>query len=318
MIDIDKVIDPALKIPNLALMKASAWHKHHGDTVGLVKNHASEEVSHLLEISDVKMAYISSIFSKNRGAAIAIHEALQAHDVQAFVGGTGVNVYSCLPDPRMENIKPDYDLYKSTYSQGYTTRGCARLCEFCVVPMKEGSIRIVQHPRNFHDDRFDSCMLMDNNLFSAPQTWQDEVFKWFEINNITMISPQGWDARLLNQHRCDLLNSVKHVQGGRLHFAWDNMGDEPKVVAAIDLMAKNGFNLRRNISFYVLCGYNTTFEEDTYRCNRLKELGVRAYAMRYRHTPELNALARWTARPELYWKFDFSDYTRCKTKWNRG
>jgi hypothetical protein len=188
----------------------------------------------------------------------------------------------------------------------------------CVVPQKEGIIKPWQKPDKFHDERFDTCMIMDNNLFGAPLSWQDSVFSWFSKNNIKMLSPQGWDARLLNQHRCEMLASVKHVDG-RLHFAWDNMQDESAVRTAIGLLEKNGFNLRRNVSFYVLCGYNTTFEQDLYRCVKLKDMGVRAYAMRYTQTPALNALARWTALPQLFWKIGFEEYTRDKKKWeNRG
>jgi len=173
---------------------------------------------------------------------------------------------------------------------------------------KEGKISIAQHPSTFHDDRFDTCMIMDNNLFGAPQEWQDSIFSWFIDNNIKMLSPQGWDARLLTEERAELLRKVKHA--GIVHFAWDNPKDEQSVFKAIDILKNAGFNLRHEISFYVLCGYNTSFDEDVYRCQKLKDAGIQAYAMRYRRSRDLNALARWTARPWIYWSVDFKDYKR--------
>jgi hypothetical protein len=226
----------------------------------------------------------------------------------------------------MLKIKPDYELYPSTYSQAFTTRGCIRDCGFCVVRKKEGTIQIWQHPSEAHDPRFKTMMIMDNNLFAAPFSWQKEVFSWFINNKIKMLSPQGWDARLLTDEKATLLKQVKHVDG-QIHFAWDQMKDENAVAGAIEILKNHGFNLRRNITFYVLCGcdlpgYETTFEEDLYRCQRLKELGVRAYAMRYKQTPELNALARWTAGgtagSKLFWKVDFKDYKRRKNARNQN
>ena len=310
LIDVDKICDSHLTIPNLALCQASAWHKQGGDDITLIKDGIPE----ISDYHTYSWAYISCIFEKNKNIAQEIARMLHSKNIRTTIGGTGFCLdYDWLPSP-IQKIKPDYDLYPSTYSQGYTTRGCCNNCGFCKIPQKEGKIQIWQHPSEFHDDRFDTMMIMDNNLFAAPMEWQDSVFNWFTDNKIKMLSPQGWDARLLNDKRAEQLKAVRHVDS-HIHFAWDNMGDEDFVIRAIEILKNHGFNLRRNISFYVLCGYNTTFEQDLYRCQKLKDLGVRAYAMRYNYlrTPKLNALARWTAQPKLFWKVDFKDYTRKKS-----
>lgn len=290
-----KVIDMDSKIPNLALMKISAWHKSQGDEVGF-------------NIENPDKIYISCIFSKN--AEIARGRATLYPDAEIDIGGSGIDLKKTLPE-EIEKIKPDYDLYPSTYSQGYTSRGCIRKCSFCVVPEKEGGISEAQHPSEFHDSRFDTCMIMDNNLFAAPPHWQAEVFDWFIKNKVKMLSPQGWDIRLLTEGKAKCLKAVRHA--GMIHFAWDNMKDEPEVMRGIEILKDAGFNLRRHkISFYVLCGYNTTEQEDLYRVNLLRSLGVGAYVMRYRHTSFLNRLARWANVASLYWQFPFEDYTRKK------
>jgi hypothetical protein len=156
LVDIDSTI------PNLALMKISAYYKSLGHLVGF-------------NIDNPDLVYISCIFSKNRMKAIM---ESTFYNCRVILGGSGIDFENKLPH-EIETIKPDYDLYQSTYSQGYTTRGCPNKCEFCIVPRKEGKIKINQHPSEFHDTRFDTCMIMDNNLFAAPKDWQEMVFDWF-------------------------------------------------------------------------------------------------------------------------------------------
>jgi hypothetical protein len=293
------LIDVDSRIPNLALMKLSACHKQKGDEVGF-------------DIQDPELVYISCIFSKNASRARGI--ATFYPDAEVIIGGSGISLERNLPD-QVELIKPDYDLYKSAYSQGYTSRGCPRDCGFCIVPQKEGAIRTVQYPGEFHDDRFDTCMIMDNNLFATPNSWQDRVFNWFIENDVKMLAPQGWDIRLLTSHRSRMLWMVKWGTRNMLHFAWDNPSDEERVVRGVDILkSESYFDLKHEVTFYVLAGYNTTFEQDVYRCEKLRDMGIQAYLMRYRRTPDLNALARWTAKPALYWSFPFGEYTRKKVK----
>lgn len=293
------IVDIDSKIPNLALMKISAWHKAQGHTVGF-------------ETENPDKVYISCIFKKNASQAKGI--ATYYPDAQIDIGGCGVSLSKELPT-EIEMIKPDYDLYPSQYSQGYTTRGCVNKCGFCVVPEKEGKIRTVKHPSEFADPRFDTMMIMDNNLFAAPEEWQKGVFDWFENTATKMLSPQGWDARLLTPERWTRLQSIKHA--GTIHFAWDDVKDEKHIVRAIDIMKQGGItdgHLRRNVSFYVLAGYDkSTFEDALYRCERLKDMGSQAFVMPFhKKDKRINALARWANRPWLYWSIPFKDYTRRK------
>jgi hypothetical protein len=287
------LVDIDSKIPNLALMKISAWHKSHGDLVGF-------------NVQNPDKVYISCIFAKNAGQARGV--ATFYPNAEINIGGTGITLKKDLPT-EIEEIKPDYDLYPSQYSQGYTTRGCIRKCPFCVVPEKEGKIRTAQHPSEFHDPRFDTCMIMDNNLFAAPKHWQEKVFQWFIENKIKMLSPQGWDIRLLTDERAKYLKAVRHA--GKIHFAWDNIKDEQKVITGIDTLINAGFTKASHmLSIYVLSGFNTSFEEDVYRAQKLKDVGVQAFVMPYKVTPEIKALARWANRPELFWSCSFDEYLR--------
>ena len=72
-------------------------------------------------------------------------------------GGPALSLKMVLPSV-IEYYPPDYDLYSfQEYSMGFSTRGCPRKCEFCIVPEKEGMIKVWQHPKEFHDTRFKTC-----------------------------------------------------------------------------------------------------------------------------------------------------------------
>lgn len=292
LIDIDRKERGEI-IPNLALMKLSAFHKRRGDQVSF-------------NIKDPDYTYISVLFKESRDQAAGIPKLFSTGIVH--IGGPGWDLKNQL-HPDIEMIKPDYELYPSKYSQDFTTCGCIRKCPWCVVPQKEGTIKIVKHPSVFHDDRFDTCMIMDNNLFGAGRDWTLQVLGWFRDQGIKMLE-HGFDARLLTEEYAGILADIKCPRGFR--FAWDTMKDEPAVMRAIGLLKDAGHNLKRNISFYVLVGFpgNTIFEQDLYRCNKLRELGVNSYVMRYSQSLKLNALARWANHRDVYWKTPFEKYTR--------
>ena len=70
------LVDIDSKIPNLALMKISAWHKAQGDVVGFNNQ-------------DPDKVYISCIFTKNAGQAKGV--ATYYPDAEISIGGTGVS-----------------------------------------------------------------------------------------------------------------------------------------------------------------------------------------------------------------------------------
>lgn len=140
-------------------MKLSAYHKAKGDTVGFNLNNPDK-------------IYQSIVFKKNIGKTL--NKTLI--NIPVEYGGSGVSNKSKLPD-NIELLKPDYDLYPSTYSQGFTTRGCNRDCYFCIVPDKEGKFKVRQHPKKFHDKRFKEIMIMDNNILFS-RGWAENVLKW--------------------------------------------------------------------------------------------------------------------------------------------
>ena len=66
----------------------------------------------------------------------------------------------------------------------------------------------------------------------------------------------------------------------RLYIAWDRMEDEDEVMKGIKILTEAGIKPRQ-IMCYMLTCFDTTFEEDMYRFNRLCECGVDPFVMRY-------------------------------------
>lgn len=275
--------------PNLALMKISAYHKSLGDTTGL-------------GIDNPDITYISCVFTKNR--LHAIDECCKTFETARYFGGSGLTSEWDLT-PAIEYHRPDYDLYPSEYSMGFTTRGCIRNCGFCIVRRKEGKLRRHQHIEEFHDHRFKSCKLLDNNIL-ADTEWFFENTNWAIEHNVKIDITQGMDIRLLTPEIAEQLKKIKFVNQ-QMRFAWDDLCIIGKVEEGIAMLKDAGINTRRNVSFYVLAGYNgdTTALQ---RCNILRDLRCNSFVMMYEETPHLRILARWANRRQLYWSCNFDEY----------
>lgn len=75
------LIDVDSKIPNLALMKASTWHKRRGDTVKLGYEPLFDEPD---------LCYVSKIFTFSK-------EPEYLPDCETLYGGTGYSLTSKMP-----------------------------------------------------------------------------------------------------------------------------------------------------------------------------------------------------------------------------
>ncbi len=291
------LIDADGKIPNLALMKLSTYHKAKGDKVGF-------------NTGDPDIIYASIIYRKNRDKLNGIKYFYPNAEIN--FGGPGYN-YAIKLDPKIEFLKPDYDLYPNqSYSMGFTTRGCSRKCYFCIVWKKEGEHRRWQHPEQFHDERFDTIMLLDNNWL-VDKEWFMKTSKWI-LDHDLKVWEHGLDIRLVDPEIASRLRELRMIKG--YHFAWDNVDDESVIREKIKLLEEYGFNLRSEVQFYVYVDDDDDFFTGLYRCWVLKELNTNPFIMfnmDAKRTQRIKDLQRWTNRKELFWSCNFFDYAKpCK------
>jgi hypothetical protein len=268
-------------------MKISRYYHNIGDEVGF-------------HIKDPDQVWISCLYRENRGQAYGI--VLMYPDADVRLGGPGLN-YGFLPS-EIENCPPDYDLYPSEYSQGYTTRSCIRNCPWCIVREKEGNYTRFQHVKIFHDRRFDTVMVMDNNWL-ADKKWFLENTKYILGEDLKVIE-HGMDIRLLDREIAERLSEMRWAKPIKFAYDQPKMGED--VRRGLLLLEDVGIDIRRNVMVYVLAGYNTTEEEDIVRCEELKEWGTQSFVMPYKKTPLINDLARWSNRPWIFWKTSFEKY----------
>lgn len=306
-------------LPNPAAMQVSEHYKSKSHQVGF-------------NITDPDKVYIFCIFKENADQARGLVKNYP--DTEIHIGGSGVN-YDWLPE-EMQKINPDYSLYDGLvcqvcghlknghtklkhefipgpmfYSMGFTTRGCIHKCPWCIVPEKEGKFRRWQHVKDFHGPNLESTVLLDNNIY-VDKKWFFENTDYILDNDLKLDVTQGMDIRLLDKEIAGRLKELTWVM--QIHFAFDNIHDEPAVRKGIELLKNAGIDIRNRVQFYVLVGYYNNPEDDKYRCRLLKELGTSPWVMRYKNTNWTNKIYRWANRKETFWSCDIDDYDHSKQR----
>ena len=279
------LIDDDSKVGNLYLMQLSTYHKERGDEVSLNEWNTPDKV------------YIGCLFKKNRTRALGRAKLFPKAEIE--VGGTGIN-YSA-GNLKISKLKPDYDLYPSDKSMGRTTWGCIRKCGWCCVPQKEGKFKRWQHISEFYDERFDMVYLLDNNIL-ADEAWFFDNATFLQEHGLK-VKEGGMDIRLLTPKIAEKVRELKF--DGLLHFAWDEMKSESKVLEGVKLLKEVGFDTKRETSFYILANHNTTKEQDIYRCEVLRNLDTTPFVMVYEDNGKADKwyrkLARHVNRKTLFW-----------------
>jgi hypothetical protein len=227
--------------PNLPLMKLSAWHKAHGDSV---------EWHQPMFSGHMDIVYMSKVFSFTPD-----YEYFVDAD-KIFRGGSGYcielvdgkEVYHSERDTplpyEVEHIYPDYSLYpektKDT-AYGFLTRGCPRGCGFCHVKAKEGlkSYKVADLKDFWNGQK--KIVLCDPNILACRE--HTDLLRQLIDSKAKVNFNQGLDIRLVNDRNMELL---KQIRLDCIHFAFDRWQDkdiiEPKLR---DFAKKTGFN--RNI-----------------------------------------------------------------------
>jgi hypothetical protein len=273
------------KLPNIALKKIEMWHKQQGDEV-------IWDIPMLLGTTD--RAYASCIFTKNANV-VANYKGLYP---ELIAGGTGYDLTVKLP-PEIEAMKP-----KINY--GFTTRGCIRNCPFCFVPKAEGYIRAVGDIYDLWDGESKSLTLLDNNILAIPEHFE-MICQQLIKEHLSVDFNQGLDIRLVTLKVCEWLQALKIKSELRVAFDFPEL--EAVIREKVTLIRQ--YKIRQHPFFYVLVGFNTTFEQDLNRLIILKELGCRAYVMRHEKTPKeirYLRLAQWANQFWTFAKYSFDEF----------
>jgi hypothetical protein len=264
-------------LPNLALMKLSAWHKARGDVVHFSRSpYRSPTEPHYDRV------YGSAIFSFTANRV----ERFRREFPDAIIGGT----HDPANTTAVEDIVGDFDGLDYSHwpdftaSLGFTQRGCRLKCGFCVVPRKEGKPRSVATiadiwrgkpwPRHLH--------LLDNDFFGA-DGWQDRIAE-IRAGSFKVCFNQGVNIRTITPEAAAALASVDYrddqFKTRRLYTAWDNLGDEAAFFRGVEILAAAGIPPSHLLA-YMLVGYDRreTWERVLYRFHRMADIGIRPFPM---------------------------------------
>jgi len=267
------------RYPNLALEKVRCFYKQRGHTV--------EDCSPL-ESQQYDLVYCSSIFDWTSKKYVT---------PDMISGGTGFDLTTVLP-PEIETTEPHKNF-------GYTTRGCFRNCPWCVVKIKEGPLRAVGDILMLWDGEARDILLLDNNPLGLPEHFAMNCGQAREYN-LRLDWNQGLDHRCLTPELLDIIKSVRHKE---LRFAFDHPSYINSVDKAIALLRSKGIN---RCNWYVLVGFNTTFQQDLDRLNYLREHNQNAFVQRYRKNGRIDKkyipLARWANQHHIYWGMTWEQF----------
>lgn len=273
------ILTPDSKMPNLAAMKISAWHKANGDTVELN-----------FPLFQADFTYASVLFK-------------WTSDPEADMLG-GPKYPHIKLDPEIDKMKPDYSLYPNIdYSFGYTYKACPRTCDFCIVPQQKNDEKHYSI-WDFHDPKFKKICLLNNNTLADLQC--RETFKEIIGAKLIYIDQSGIDLRLVTEELAKYIKNLK-IQG-MLHCAWDFMEHERETLRGIDLLKKAGFPLYKLMP-YVLIGHNTNHEENYYRVMKLDELGCKPFVMPTNKSDRYQRnFARWVNHKAIFKSVTWKNY----------
>lgn len=268
------------KLPNLALMRLSAFHKARGDTV-----HFTRSPRRGLMEPEYDAVYGSAIFAYS-----ADHVAILKREFPgAIVGGTGSGGTVTVETIVGDFVGLDYEPWSDfTGSLGFTQRGCRFACEFCVVPKKEGKPSSVASvadiwrgepwPRHLH--------LLDNDFFGQSKAeWKARLAEVRE-GGFKVCFNQGINIRVITDEIAAELAQTDYrddsFQRKRLYTAWDSIGDEKLFFRGVDRLQAAGIP-PSHLMVYMLVGFDPdeTWEAIFYRFNRMVERKIKPYPMVY-------------------------------------
>ena len=292
------------KFPNLALLQIAQYH--------ILQGHSVEWFTPF-NTSYYDKIYSSRIFNTTKRPLYLPMDTIE--------GGTGIDPSLKLPI-EIEKIRPRFEAWKALYPNfernlGFSQKGCRLACKFCVVPKKEGKNVRYSGIKDLMVKPSKDLVLMDNDFFGGPD-WEDNMQYMIE-HSIRPSFVQGLNIRLLTEEQAQYLAKVDFRNAShkkkQLTFAWDRPKDEKLIMRGFKRCVDAGIKPYK-LQFFILIGFDTTFDQDMHRVQKIKDMGCDPFVMRmlerkyYASEFELKRarhFQRWV-NGRLIKKISFKDY----------
>ncbi len=269
------LVDIDSQLPNLALMKLSRHLKSQGRRVELARWDT--------RVRSADQVFASSVFFT--AASQRKIELLRRRFGDAITfGGSGVDLQRRLP-PEIEALPPDYTLYPELGDRalGFVTRGCPLRCSFCIVPEKEGGVRVVSDLDGLLQGR-NKLILLDDNILSHPRA--ADLLEEMASRDIAVNFTQTMDLRMVDEVLARLIRRIRcsntRFTRPAYYFSLNRARGLEQIRKRYDLFH---FHRSDNVEFVFMYGFDTSLEEDVDRLRFLKSLpGAYVFTQLYQPT----------------------------------
>ncbi len=236
-----------------------------------------------LWLPDVDRVHVSCVFTWDVDRCLELARMWAAAlGIEAVVGGPGVggNAGEFVPG---EYVRPGVT---------FTSRGCNNRCPWCLVPEREGKLRLLPITRGH--------IIQDNNFLQTPKGHRRAVYQMLAAQPQAAVFAGGLDARLIDDA------VAEELRGLRIHEVYLAADTAAALPAVREAARRLRFLGRRKIRCYALVGFNgETVAMAAERLEALWEFGALPFAQYYqppesrlRQIPrEWQALVRQWSRP---------------------
>lgn len=174
-----------------------------------------------------------------------------------------------------------------------TSRGCPRRCPWCLVPEREGEIKLL--------DVKPGWVIQDNNILATPRFHQEKVYNMLNVQSRSAKFSGGIDARLVDDW---VVEQFRQLRISEIFLAADTKRSLKVLARAVEKLAFLG---RNRLRCFVMIGYDgETMAEAEERLREVWNIGCLPFSQLFqppdqyiKHSKEWRDLNRNWSRPAI-------------------